>query len=157
MQLRNGNLLTGQLYIALDFFPNAPKAKINWNENPPEFPSIQGDLQSLQQSLTRVVAQLNSVPFAQIGQNTKDMLRNATSLLTRLDSELVPQARDTLASARSTLDSANTALGPDSALQQNTADAMKELARTAAALRSLADYLEQHPEALIRGKSEDKP
>jgi paraquat-inducible protein B len=85
------------------------------------------------------------------------MLRNATSLLTRLDSELVPQARDTLASARSTLDSANTALGPDSALQQNTADAMKELARTAAALRSLADYLEQHPEALIRGKAEDKP
>ena len=156
MQLRTGNLLTGQLYIALDFFPNAPKAKINWSESPPEFPSIQGDLQSLQQSLTRVVAKLNSVPIEAIGQNTKDMLRNATSLLTRLDAEIVPQARDTLVSARTTLDSANTTLGPDSALQQNTADAMKELARTAAALRSLADYLERHPEALIRGKSEEK-
>ncbi len=33
---------------------------------------------------------------------------------------------------------------------------MKELARTAAAFRTLADYLERHPEALIRGKPEDK-
>ncbi len=157
MQLRTGNLLTGQLYIALDFFPNAPKSKIDWSQNPPEFPSMQGDLQSLQQSLTRVVAQLNNIPFGPIGQNTKDMLRNATSLLTRLDSEIVPQARDTLVSAHSALDSANTTLGPDSALQQNTSDAMKELARTAAALRSLADYLERHPEAVVRGKKEELP
>ncbi|WP_019446942.1 MlaD family protein [Cupriavidus sp. BIS7] len=157
MQLRTGNLLTGQLYIALDFFPNAPKSKIDWSHNPPEFPSMQGDLQSLQQSLTRVVAQLNSIPFGPIGQNTKDMLRNATSLLTRLDSEIVPQARDTLVSAHTALDSANTTLGPDSTLQQNTSDAMKELARTAAALRSLADYLERHPEAVVRGKKEEQP
>ncbi len=157
MQLRTGNLLTGQLYISLDFFPNAPKSKIDWSQNPPEFPSMQGDLQSLQQSLTRVVAQLNSIPFGPIGQNTKDMLRNATPLLTRLDSEIVPQARDTLVSAHTALDSANTTLGPDSTLQQNTSDAMKELARTAAALRSLADYLERHPEAVVRGKKEEQP
>jgi len=157
MQLRTGNLLTGQLYISLDFFPNAPKAKIDWDQSPPEFPSMQGDLQSLQQSLSRVVAQLNTIPFGPIGQNTKDMLRNATTLLTRLDSEIVPQARDTLVSAHTALDSANTTLGPDSTLQQNTSDAMKELARTAAALRSLADYLERHPEAVVRGKKEEQP
>ncbi len=33
-QLRTGNLLTGQLYIALDFFPDAPKAKVDWNARP---------------------------------------------------------------------------------------------------------------------------
>jgi len=157
MQLRTGNLLTGQLYVALDFFPNAPKATVDWSQSPPEFPSIQGDLQSLQQSLSHVVAQLNTIPFGPIGQDTRAMLKNATSLLTRLDSEIVPQASGTLASARTALDSANTTLGPDSALQQNTSDAMKELARTAAALRSLADYLERHPEALVRGKKEEQP
>jgi paraquat-inducible protein B len=47
-------------------------------------------------------------------------------------------------------------LQPDSGLQQNTGDAMRELSRTAAAFRTLADYLERHPEALIRGKMEDK-
>ncbi|MGT2494871.1 hypothetical protein ACU4GD_41910 [Cupriavidus basilensis] len=45
---------------------------------------------------------------------------------------------------------------PDSALLQSTADTMRELSRTAASLRALADYLERHPEALIRGKTEDK-
>jgi paraquat-inducible protein B len=43
----------------------------------------------------------------------------------------------------------------DSPLQQNAADAMRELARTAAAFRTLAEYLERHPEALLRGKPED--
>ena len=62
-QLRTGNLLTGQLYIALDFFPTAPKAKMDWSENPPELPTIPGGLQSLQDSVTTLVAKLNKIPF----------------------------------------------------------------------------------------------
>jgi paraquat-inducible protein B len=35
---------------------------------------------------------------------------------------------------------------------------LRELSRTAAAFRTLAEYLERHPEALIRGKpAEEKP
>ncbi|MFL6688543.1 MAG: mammalian cell entry protein, partial [Paraburkholderia graminis] len=56
-----------------------------------------------------------------------------------------------------TMTSANGALQPDSALQQNVGDAMNQLAQTAAAVRTLADYLERHPEALVRGKREDQP
>ena len=37
-QLRSGNLLTGQLFVAFDFFPNAPKAKIDWSREPVELP-----------------------------------------------------------------------------------------------------------------------
>jgi paraquat-inducible protein B len=48
-------------------------------------------------------------------------------------------------------------LQSDSPIQQSTADTMRELSRTAASFRALADYLERHPEALIRGKTEDKP
>jgi paraquat-inducible protein B len=33
---------------------------------------------------------------------------------------------------------------------------MRELARAAQSFRVLADYLERHPEALIRGKKEDE-
>ncbi|MBK7768721.1 MAG: hypothetical protein IPI44_23400 [Sulfuritalea sp.] len=49
-----GNLLTGQLYIALDVFPDAPKAKIDWSTTPPEFPTVVGSLQDLQNSLTSI-------------------------------------------------------------------------------------------------------
>ena len=34
-QLRSGNLLTGQLYIALDFFPDAAPAKMDWRTDYP--------------------------------------------------------------------------------------------------------------------------
>jgi paraquat-inducible protein B len=155
-QLRTGNLLTGQLYVALDFFPAAPKAEVNWSANPPEMPTVPGGLQSLQDSVNSLVAKLNKIPFEGIGKDAQKTLADADSLLKQLRTEVMPQARDTLAAAQTALDSANGALLPSSALQQGTSDAMRELARTAAAFRTLADYLERHPEALIRGKQEDK-
>jgi paraquat-inducible protein B len=155
-QLRTGNLLTGQLYVALDFFPSAPKATMDWSANPPAMPTISGGLQSLQDSVTTLLAKLNKIPFEAIGNDAHQTLHDADALLKQLNSELAPQATQTLVAAKTALDSANSALQPDSALSQNTGDAMKELARTAAAFRTLADYLERHPEALIRGKLEDK-
>jgi paraquat-inducible protein B len=155
-QLKTGSLITGQLYIALDFFPNAPKAQVDWERNPPELPTISSGLQSLQDSITDLIARVNKIPFEAIGKNAQQTLARADTLLQNFDTQLVPQARDTLTAARTTLDSANNALQPDSALQQDTADAIRELSRTASSLRALAEYLERHPEALIRGKSEDK-
>lgn len=154
-QLRTGNLLTGQLYIALDFFPNAPKKTLNFDIDPPEMPTVPGGLQSLQDSVTELVAKLNKIPFEGIGDNAKKTLADADLLLKQLSTQVMPQAQSTLAAAQTALNSANNALQPDSALQQGTADTMRELGRTAAAFRTLADYLERHPEALIRGKPED--
>ena len=49
-QLKSGNLLTGQLYVALDFFPKAAKARVNWAANPPQFPTAPGSMAELQAS-----------------------------------------------------------------------------------------------------------
>lgn len=156
-QLKSGNPLTGQLYVALDYFPDAPKATIDWSKSPPELPAIPRTLQSLQDSVTRLLAKLNTIPFEAIGNDTRTTLRTTNALISQLNTEVVPKAHDTLMSAQTALDSANTALQPDSTLQQSTEEAMHEMTRTASALRTLADYLSRHPEALVRGKSEDKP
>ncbi|MCC8392616.1 MlaD family protein [Paraburkholderia sp. MMS20-SJTR3] len=156
-QLRSGNPLTGQLYLAFDYFPDAPKASIDWSKTPPELPATPRALQSLQDSVSRLMTKLNNIPFEAIGKDARDTLRTTNSMLAQLDKEVVPKARDTLGSAQSALDSANAALQPDSSLQQSTEDAMRELTRTAASLRTLSDYLAQHPEALVRGKPEQKP
>jgi paraquat-inducible protein B len=155
-QLRTGNLLTGQLYVALDFFPNAAKAAVDWNQSPIELPTVPGGLQPLQESVENLLAKLNKVPIEAIGNDVRQTIRDTNTLIKRLDTEVTPEARAALSGVREAVDSANRLLQPDSGLQQNTGDAMRELSRTAAAFRTLADYLERHPEALIRGKMEDK-
>ncbi|WP_233829477.1 PqiB family protein [Paraburkholderia sp. ZP32-5] len=156
-QLRSGNPLTGQLYLAFDYFPDAPKASIDWSKSPPELPAIPRTLQSLQDSVTRLLTKLNNVPIEAIGNDARTTLRTTNAMLSQLNTDVVPKAHDTLSSAQTALDSANAALQPDSSLQQSTEDAMREMSRTAASLRVLADYLSRHPESLVRGKSEDKP
>jgi paraquat-inducible protein B len=155
-QLRTGSILTGQRYIAVDFFKDASKAAIDWNADPPELPTVPGGLQSLQDSIQALVTKLNKVPFEGIGKDLRDTLKQAQALVRTLDTQVAPEAQTTLAAARRAIESTNRLMENDSPLQANAAETMKELSRTAAAFRNLAEYLEQHPEAILRGKPEDK-
>jgi paraquat-inducible protein B len=129
---------------------------MNWDANPPEIPIVPGGLQSLQDSVTALVEKLNKIPFEGIGKDLRQTLQSADTLLKTLDNSVAPEAKATLAAARTALQSANSTLRPDSAIAQSTADTMRELSRTAVSFRVLADYLERHPEALLRGKPEDQ-
>ncbi|ARP93813.1 PqiB family protein [Bordetella genomosp. 13] len=155
-QLKMGNLLTGQLYVAMDFFPDAPKVEVDWNRNPPELPTVPGGLESLQESLTGLAEKLNKVPFEGIGNDLRQTLQEAAAVMTVLRRSVAPEARAALLAARSAMESANKTLQPAAGLAQSANDAMREVARTAAAFRALADYLERHPEALLRGKVDYK-
>jgi paraquat-inducible protein B len=153
-QLKTGSLITGQLYISLDFFPNAPKAHVDWSRTPPEIPTTpSGGLQSLQESLNRFVARIDKLPLEQIANNADQTLANTSLLMRNLNGQVMPRAKSALLATQATLNSANTALQPDSTLQQETNDAIRQLARTAASFRALSDYLQMHPEALARGKA----
>jgi paraquat-inducible protein B len=57
---------------------------------------------------------------------------------------------------RKTLNSAEKTLADDSPLQQDMRQTLQEVTRAAGSLRVLTDYLERHPESLLRGKPEDK-
>ena len=65
--------------------------------------------------------------------------------------------RETLAEARVAIVDARKLLASDAPLQQDMRASLQELGRAAQALRNLADTLDRHPEALLRGKPEDKP
>ena len=156
-QLRTASLLTGQLYIAIDFFPSAPKVTMDWSKKTPQLPTVPGNLQGLQESITDLVAKLNRIPFEGIATDLRKTLGDADTLLNTINTDIAPEAKATMAAAREALASVNRTMQSDSPLQQSTADTMREVSRVAASIRSLAEYLERHPEALIRGKTEDKP
>ena len=156
-QLRTGNLLTGQLYVALDLFPKAAKAKVDVTGDPVELPTVPNTLDELQVQVADIAKKLDKIPFDEIGTNLNSALKNANNLFNQLDTQVVPEARDTLSAAKKTFGEAQSTLQQDSPLQSDVHQALQELTRTLQSLNALADYLERHPESLVRGKPGDKP
>lgn len=81
-------------------------------------------------------------------------LAGADKLVAQLQGDVAPEVLAALQDARRTIQSANGTLSSDAPLQQDTRRMLQELTRTAISLRTLTDYLERHPEALLRGKTE---
>ncbi|WP_027816837.1 PqiB family protein [Paraburkholderia bannensis] len=156
-QLRTGNLITGQLYIALDVFPKAGPAKADLDRDPMELPTVPNSLEELQQQVADITKKLNQIPFDKIGNNLNESLKNANQLFGKVNDEILPQMKGTLDEAQKTFSAAQSTLQQDSPLQSDVHQAMQELTRTLQSLNSLTDYLERHPESLLRGKSGDKP
>lgn len=162
-QLRTGNLLTGQLYVALDFFPKAPLVAISFS-TPIELPTISNGLDEVQTQIATITGRLSKVPFDQIGIDLQKSLvtlnktlNSAEKLTKTLNQDVAPEVTAAMKDVRKTLDSAGRTLSEDAPLQQDLRQTLQELSRAAASLKVLTDYLEQHPESLIRGKSIDNP
>lgn len=152
-QLRPGNLITGQLYVALDFPRTARPARFDREARPLQIPTEPASLDQIQSRIVGIVTQLDQIPFAEIGGRLRDALAAADALLDHLDTEVAPAALASLRSARAALDSANLTLArPDAPLQQDMHRTLEEVDRAARSLRELSDYLQRHPEALIRGR-----
>ena len=156
-QARTGNLLTGQLYIALDFVPKAPRASLDATATPIELPTAPGSFDKLQEQLADIVTKVQKIPFDSIGHNLDRTLADLDRTLRQVNGEVLPELKGTLKGARRTLGSADDALSADSPLQQNLGATLGELQRMARSLRALTDYLGVHPEALIRGRPDDPP
>ncbi|MFZ6693063.1 intermembrane transport protein PqiB [Undibacterium sp. SXout20W] len=163
-QLRSGNLLTGQLYVALDFFPDSPPAKIIWTGEYPVLPSNNGGLAEIQDTVGRIAKKVDQIPFDQLSSElvaalTKlnKTLENTEKLTHHLDTDVTPELSSTLKEARATLTSANAVLSEDAPVQQDLRDALKQVAKSARSLANLADTLERHPDSVVFGKEKVKP
>jgi len=154
-QARSGNLLTGQLYIALDFVPHPAKAEYDPAARPLQIPTAPGSFDKLQQQMADIVDKLSKVPFDQIGKHLNDSLASLDATLKQVNGKTLPALGDTLHDARKTLGAANDTLAPDSPLQQNVGSTLEEVQRTMRSLRVLTDELGVHPEALLRGRAAD--
>ena len=164
-QLRDSNLLTGSLYVALDFFPDAPPAAIDFKQSPPILPTAPGGgLSDLQQSIGRILTRLEKVPFDAIGEDLRKSLeqlrttmKSADSLARHLDQDVTPELKKTLDQARRTLEEAQKAVSEDSPVQTDLRDTLDEVTRASRSLRALVDFLERHPDALVRGRHSEEP
>jgi paraquat-inducible protein B len=169
-QLRSGNLITGQLYVAFADFPNAPKAKVDWSQDAPVLPVVPSTVSDVEAKLTNIVNKLDKLPLEAIGLDLRktlvsldQTLQDAGKAVNRIDGEVTPGLKTTLDELRNTIGVVDrvlkntdaTLVGKDAPAQQDLRDALQEITRAARSLRVLTDYLERHPESLIRGKTDE--
>jgi paraquat-inducible protein B len=154
-QIRTGNLLTGQLYIAMDFDPKAPKIAYNPKSRPLEIPTVGGSFDKLQEQLQAFVDKLGKIPIDELANNLNGSLVELQKTMKQVNTDVLPQVRGTLQQAQKTIGNANATFSDDSPARQQLSQAMEEVQRTARSVRVLTDFLSRHPESLIRGRSGD--
>ncbi|MBC7955911.1 MAG: MCE family protein [Cytophagales bacterium] len=158
-QARTGNLLTGGMYVALDFPGKVPRATLDTDTPIPAIPTVPGTLADVQPQIAEIVAKINQVPFDDIGRNLNDTLIQARKAIDQLRPDAqasLAEVRRTLTSVQETLSRADRhLLDPSAPIQRNAEQTLLDLQRAAQSLRVLTDYLQRHPESLLRGKPDD--
>src|SRR5271168_3644385 len=151
-QPRSGSLLTGKLYIALDFLPASRRAAFDASIRPLELPTVNGTFQELEASVGRLVQKVNDLPLEQIAADLHTDLTDLHETLSEIHSTVLPNAVDTISALHRTLDSAGRTLDVESPLQRGLTETLSESRSTMQAVRELAEYLDRHPDALLRGR-----
>jgi paraquat-inducible protein B len=155
-QPRSASLLTGKLYIALDFLPASSRSSFDATLRPLELPTVDGSFQELESGIGRLVKKVNDLPLDKLAADLHLDLNDLHATLSELHGHVLPAAVNTLSALHATLDSANRTLEVESPLQRSLSDTLSESRSTLQAVRELADYLDRHPEALIRGRRSQK-
>ncbi|MFZ5761339.1 MAG: MlaD family protein [Thermodesulfobacteriota bacterium] len=198
-QLKMQSLLTGQLYVDLDFHPDKPARFVARDPEVSEIPTIPSATEELAARLEGFPMETFLADLAAIGQSlntilsaeaTKKIPVRLEATLAHLESLSATLAGDggpALTEMRAAAEAVRAAMvkiggvaeagspmvaslgkagdelartaqalqglaGEDSPTVQHLNTALQEISRAARALRLLAETLEQHPEAVLRGK-----
>ncbi|MFT3696787.1 MAG: MlaD family protein [Kofleriaceae bacterium] len=157
-QVRSGNLITGQYFIALAF-GNTP-TKVTEKDGTWVVPTERSGTDQIQDQVASIVAKIDRIPFDQIGGDVHQATQAASQLLGHLDRDVVPSAQALVAKADLAMAALKESLAsirdnvaaPDSAIQQTTRQTLEQLETAARSLRGLTDYLQHHPESIVRGR-----
>jgi paraquat-inducible protein B len=162
-QVSSSSFLTGTKVIGLEMIPGAPHAHLEREGDLVKMPSTaSGDFTAVLQNLQSV---LKNIDRATSGPQLGHALQSLDETLTRLDKVthdvepdiklLVKSLRETADSAQSTLNTVQSLMGNTSPTGTDLPRMMRELTDAARSVRGLADYLDRHPESLLRGRKGD--
>ena len=181
-QLQSQSLVTGQLLVALDFYPDKPINLVGGETGYQEMPTIPSTMEALTKTIEKLPLEelvtrvmdivkgidrvVNSPELQGSISSLNQTLKSAQKLVQNIDEQIVPlssEAKDVIKDTTDTLVQADVTL---SNLKKNTAETstlryevdntLRELSAAARSLHDLTDYLQRHPESLLRGKGESE-
>lgn len=226
-QLKMQSMVTGQMMIYVDFFPDKPVVLVGADPKYAEVPTIPSGSEQILQALEKVPVQeivlkatktidgierlVNSPEIKEAVTHLNGVLKSAEKLTQKLDGgvdksilvmqdvrklvqkldarieplsveikntladsrrfiqdadgQIIPLSNNlkttleesgkVLAEARETLKKASEAISGESVISAEFINSLDEMNRTMRSIQSLAEFLKQHPDALLRGKKPD--
>lgn len=177
-QLKTQSLITGKLYVDLDFHPDKPADFKHLDPSVPEIPTIPTELEEAKAELRALLARVEKMPFEQLVQSLASAAAGADRLLNkpelaqaidRLDATLeetrqlmaaldarvdgmADRADSSLEEIRAAAASLDALVKPGSPLEYQLMATLEELEQAARSFRLLSDDLSRQPESLLFGK-----
>jgi paraquat-inducible protein B len=171
-QLALDSIVTGQLFVQLDFMPKVPVRMMSGDdEDYQEIPTAPSPLEKLQETLqqlpiselvNKTVAALEKIDTILSSDDVSNAFTNLNGALVELKTlasnfderseGILKEFKVVIDQISATLQTVQTTLKDGAPLTGKASAALDEISNSARSLRRLADALEEHPEALLRGK-----
>ena len=159
-QLRTGNLITGQLYIALDMLAPASRQSPDKDGEVAEddsarleIPSVAGSFDQIQIQIANIVSKLDALPLGDMAGDLAGTLESLNKLMATLEGEVSVELTQTLEQVQALVEGLSSQVAaPNAPLQQDLQQMMEQIDRAAHSLRSLTDSLQRNPQSLLRGR-----
>lgn len=178
--LQAPSLISSQKIVALEFVPNAPPADLVSEGDHFLVPSSEGaGFDSITRSAAELLGKINRIDFEGIGTSVagltkglddtingpqiKSILDDTADTMKKLDAGLTPtlarlpeiakSLEQVLSQATRLATSLNTGYGAESKVNRDVDNLLRQLTDATRSVRTLADLLNRHPEALIKGRN----
>jgi paraquat-inducible protein B len=171
-QLNVESLVTGLLYVDLDYRPDTPAKFYMGADSPyPEIPTVPTKLEQAATMLSKMLEQLEKIQFDEV---IKSLTNTAVAITTLANSPKIQNAVDSLNLAARSLGQASASvnrlaagldreIGPmgtdlrltteqTRATLKQTQDTLEQTSAAARSLRELSDYLRRNPSSVVRGR-----
>ncbi len=174
-QLQTINLLTGDLFVNLDFYKDAKRAQLIKEKGLYVLPTVPATIETLKSDIQTLLDRLSRVPFEKIGENLnksvvevntkilpevtnitktlKDLLKEGNITIQDLNKNILPKLNSLVKSLdKAVNETRNSYLQKNSKFNTKLLRVLDEVSRATKSIKSLADFLQRHPDSILKGK-----
>jgi paraquat-inducible protein B len=174
-QLQTMSLLTGDLFVNLDFHKNVKSAKLLKEHGIYVIPTVPATIETLKSDIQTLLDRLASIPLEEIGkefkksiklandemipalskvaEDTSDLIRESNNTIKEIKKETLPKLNDALESLDKSLKEAKRSyLNRNSQFNGKLLRLLDEVRQATKSIKSLMNYLQRHPDSILKGK-----
>ena len=153
--LASGNLLTGNKYVSIDYYPDAAPASLEEFDGYSVIPTRPGGLERIEQKLYALLDKFEELPLqdtaTRANQALADISGTLESLRSVLDDDKLKQLAGRLDATLAELQTALAGLSPDSEIYRNLSASLADLDQMVQNLESFSRTLATQPNAAVFG------